>query len=151
MYRGAEDRDGFRWRQLRNDPETLFWSKNTRPISPAEHDAWFRRVTASSDHRLLVYEDEIAASLGMPAITAYGRLQREMQAEVSFGVAATARRKGIGGGMLRALEHEALTGFGVQRLVAYVHPGNTASLQAFLHQGYVLGGHPGFVRVEKPL
>ena len=143
LYRRATGRDSWDWWQIRNDPEALFWSSNKHPIPLAEHDHWYSRVLRHGDHTLVVHDTDGLAD-------AYGRIQREIQAEVSFGVAAPARRRGLGGGMLQALETEA-SSQGVQRLVAYVHPSNEASMRAFMRQGYVLGGNPGFVRLDKTL
>ena len=149
MYRRATGRDSWDWWQIRNDPEALFWSNNKRPIQLQEHDHWFSRVLQDANHLLMVSQDLPLA--GDPhTINAYGRVQREIQGEVSFGVAPAVRRQGIGRGMLQVLETEA-SSLGIQRLVAYVHPSNEASMRAFMRQGYVLGGNPGFVRVEKGL
>jgi phosphinothricin acetyltransferase len=104
----------------------------------------------SPDHVLMVHTDETLYDLGIPPINAYGRIQIEKRAEVSFGVAPASRGEGIGTGMLQALEGDAVE-LEVQKLVAYVHPGNTASLRAFMRQGYHIGGYPGMVQVEKPL
>lgn len=144
LYRRATLTDSWDWWQIRNDPEALFWSNNKRKIRLEEHDAWFSRAIdpRQSCNLMVVHTGE--------SIDAYGRIQYEVQAEVSLGVAPAQRGKGIGGGMLRELEKEAES-VGVSRLVAYVHPANTPSMRVFMRQGYVLGGNPGFVRVEKIL
>ncbi len=151
MYRRATLADSWDWWQIRNDTEALFWSNNSRKITLEEHDAWFSRAhRPPSQHIMLVYADPDREALNAPVVNAYGRIQLETQAEVSFGVAADSRGKGIGRGMLESLEREGRQA-GVQRLVAYVHPGNTPSLRAFMNQGYVLGGNPGFTRLDKKL
>ena len=144
LYRRATLTDAARWREIRNDIEALFWSGNTRPIAPDEHDAWMTRVLQDPSHYLVVHADP------GHRVNAYGRIQLEQQAEVSLGVDALARRQGIGAGMLQHME-QAARAFGVDRLVAYVHPSNIASMRTFMRQGYVLGGHPMFQRLEKPL
>ena len=144
LYRSATRADAARWREIRNDIEALFWSGNKRPIQPDEHQAWMTRVLHDPHHVLSVHawRDQI--------VDAYGRIQIETQAEVSLGVSEISRRQGIGAGMLQHLEQEAQA-LGVERLVAYVHPSNIASMRTFMRQGYVLGGHPMFQRLEKPL
>lgn len=147
MYRRTTLADSWDWWQIRNDPEALFWSNNTRKITLAEHDGWFSRThKPPSQHVMLVADDSEVGG----GVMAYGRIQMERQAEVSLGVAPEQRGRGIGSGMLQKLEQEAVE-VGVQRLVAYVHPGNTPSLRAFMSQGYVLGGNPGFQRLDKKL
>lgn len=150
LYRRATAEDSWDWLQIRNDPEALFWSGNTRAITVAEHTAWFTNRSQHPGHVLLVHEDDTLQSLGLVGTNALGRLQQSVQAEVSLGVSPASRGHGVGAGMLRALEQEAVERR-VHRLVAYIHPANIPSMRAFMRQGYVLGGNPGFVRVEKPL
>ena len=145
LYRSATPADAARWREIRNDIEALFWSGNKQPIGLAEHMGWMQRALTNPHQYLSVHDRDEQSP-----VDAYGRIQVEKQAEVSLGVDALARRQGIGAGMLQHLEQVAES-FGVDRLVAYVHPSNIASMRTFMRQGYVLGGHPMFQRLEKPL
>ena len=143
LYRRALRGDASVWWSIRNDEEALFWSGNKRPIEADEHLKWWDKSFRDFHQYLAVHApDEL--------VNAYGRIQMERQAEVSLGVAESARRQGIGAGMLTHLEREARR-MKIERLVAYVHPSNIASMRTFMRQGYVLGGHPMFQRLEKPL
>lgn len=134
MYRRATLEDSIRWLSIRNDPDALFWSGNKRPITWEEHDTWFRRaLNPISPNKLVVYGEGVRGCL----VDAYGRIQVYNEAEVSFGVDPKRRGEGIGTGMLKALE-ELANEHRVNRLVAYVHPTNAASMRAFAKQGYSL-------------
>lgn len=114
-----------------NDPEVRRNSFTQRPISLAEHEAWFARKLKSADVLMLVLE--IA---GSPA----GQIRFEVDGEIAtigFAVAAHARGRGLGtrllsGGISRLhVSHPRV-------LVArgLVRPENRASRRAFESAGF---------------
>ena len=134
MYRLAEAGDLWDWRELRNDPDALFWSGNREEISLADHDKWYSRVRHDPSHYLAVHQQD---GLDAGRVDGYGRLQLYRDAEVSFGVAAAMRGRGYGRGMLDHLEVYARNAH-IERLIGYVHPSNLPSMRAFALQGYYI-------------
>ena len=133
MIRPATQADGPFLFDLVNKRDVIFWSGRQREITPQEHQAWLRRALAN-DWAHKVFVAEWPYGVNEPVPVGYGRLEFVTEARVSFAVAEDFRGKGVGKEILGTLEENRLGA----PLVAYVHPGNTASLRAFLSQGYTL-------------
>ena len=126
--RPATATDGPFLLDLVNTQDVKFWSGRNKDIGPVEHAIWFGKALSDEWHHKVV----IATHDGVRA--GYGRLEFVTEARVSFAVDKAYRGQGIGGYILWALEQERAGA----PLLAYVHPGNTPSLRAFLSQGYTL-------------
>jgi L-amino acid N-acyltransferase YncA len=144
MFREASAKDTTSWLNIRNDPDALFWSGNKKPISWKEHEAWFMRSVVDVNRNFLAVSENTI-------VDAYGRIQQSNDSEVSLGVLPEMRGMGLGKGMLQYLEAEARLRR-IDRLVAYIAPGNVASLGAFRSQGYYLEtNHKLYEKLVKPL
>ncbi len=129
MIRLAQQDDMAAWLAIKNDPEALFWSGQARPVTDAEHQAWFIHALASATEGLYVVDDG--------QVRGYGRVQQV--GLVSLAMEPTARRQGWGGLMLRRLAFEAQR-VGLSKLLAVIHPSNIISVRAFIRAGY--SSHP---------
>ncbi len=114
----------------RNDPDTLAWSHDSRPVAEPVHRAWLQRSLANPDRLLLI------AEAGHPVGTVrFDRVEADTW-EVSITVAPGERGKGmaariltLGEGALRARQPAAA-------ILANVHEGNAPSQTLFRHAGY---------------
>ncbi|GFK94863.1 UDP-N-acetylglucosamine--N-acetylmuramyl-(pentapeptide) pyrophosphoryl-undecaprenol N-acetylglucosamine transferase [Fundidesulfovibrio magnetotacticus] len=111
----------------RNDPETIRASLQDRPVSLAEHNAWFAKSLADPSLRLYVAELE-----GRPAGTV--RLNSDASGHVlSWTVAPSMRGQGVGKAMVRlAVQHAP------RAVRAEIRQGNIASVRIALHAGLSL-------------
>lgn len=140
MIRPAEDRDRDAWLAIRNDPDALFWSGYQRPIREEDHRLWWETRIPSRYDRLLV--SEVAG-----IVVGYARATPITYTEVSVGVTPSVRNHGIGQELVHAVE----VNHSGARLLARVHPSNTASLALFRKSGFHFEEHPSFLRLWKSL
>lgn len=117
----------------RNDPDTRAASRNSHPVTPAEHEAWITRSLQQSDTMLLVAEDDDGSALGhvrfVPTDAGY---------EVSIVLAPEQRGQGKGRAVLEAAQHAFHTAHPNEPLRAFVRSENVASHRMFRAAGYVL-------------
>jgi RimJ/RimL family protein N-acetyltransferase len=142
--RPAEPADAERLLAWRNDPATRAASLTRDVIDLQTHRAWLERRLADPDCALFIIEHE-----DRPV----GQVRAERSAaaaEVSIGLAADARGRGIGARSLQALEPEVARWPVVVELVAHVRTENAASLRLFAAAGYVeTSRHDGVARLAK--
>jgi RimJ/RimL family protein N-acetyltransferase len=129
--RPARRTDADRLRLWRNDPETRARSFSRQEISEAEHLGWLERKLADPACLLLIVEEN-----GTPV--GQVRLDRVSagEAEVSIGLAPSARGRGIGRRALGLAAGEGARALGVARLRAEIQEDNQASLHAFAAAGF---------------
>lgn len=139
--------DAARLLAWRNDPVVRAASFDDRPIERADHVAWLERRLADPTVRLLIIEAE-GAPVGQVRLDAdaAGRT-----AEVSIGLAAEARGRGLAVPVLQDACAIAASELGADLVIARVKPGNAASLRAFAQAGFVeTGRDTDQVVMERP-
>jgi spore coat polysaccharide biosynthesis protein SpsF len=131
-------------RALRNDPESVRWSRNRREVGLEEHVAWFADVLSCPASRVWI-------ALEDGSIVGQARVDvRDGVGTVSVTVAPEARGRGVGAGILRALVRVLAADRQVHTLVAWIDRDNAASLGAFGRVGFAETGadDAGFARYE---
>lgn len=132
----------------RNDWATRSSSRNSDPVTWADHQAWWRRALDSPERRLF-----IAEVAGMPmAVVRFDRLPDAI--EVSINLAPSARGIGLGGPILQA----ACSGFSNSPwsgpLLAAIHRDNAASRKIFERAGFtcaaVATANSPFLQYRRP-
>ena len=113
------------------DNEARRQSLSGGPPTFEAHLAWLKAVLADP-HVFLFVAIERGVRVGSARLDADGST-----ATVSVNVARSARRRGLGAAILRALDTEARA-VGVGELVAEILEGNPGSRTAFLNAGYRL-------------
>jgi len=128
---GAADRE--RVLGWRNEPGAVAASLTGMAVAPADHAAWFERVTRDRSHALWIVEEH-----GRPVGSI--RLDRDADnpdcAEVSIALAVEARGRRLASVALDAAGQAAPHVLGVSTLRAIVKPDNAPSLRAFTAAGY---------------
>ncbi len=118
------------------------------PVTVQQRGAWY--VAHTPDRRpLWVAEDEDGAIVGWCSLRDfYGRPAYAATAEIGIYVDAAARRRGVGGALLR----EAIArgpALGISTLLAVVFAHNGASVALFESTGFAPWGHlPGVARLD---
>ncbi len=116
----------FAWR---NDPETRRQCWQTHEVTRESHQRWLAG-TLDDETVFLFIADADGTAVGT------GRLDWcVMGVELSLTVAPEHRGQGIGTAIILALRAEAKR-VGWTPLIAYIKPGNTASLKAFERAGF---------------
>src|SRR4051812_48564291 len=136
--RAAEPGDEEMLLAWRNDAGTREASLDTREISPAEHHQWFVQKLEDPDCAILVVEVE-GRPLGQV------RLDRVADdvAEISIGLAAYARGRGLGREAISRAALEAPRLLGTTTIRALVRRANEASPRASLAAGFRLTADDG--------
>ena len=116
-----------RWR---NDPESVRFSESGRTVEAAEHQRWLTARLEDPSTRIWIAERD-GCPLGSVRIDV-----RAAKGAVSIAVAPEARGQGVGGAMLRLLQHELADDFQVVALTAVVGADNAASLRLFDGAGF---------------
>jgi len=114
-----------------NDPQVRDQSFTQTPISWDDHVKWFQARLAAPACAIFVVLDESQR----PVAQVRFEVQENGEAVIDVSVAAAHRGFGLGASVLR----EACAAFGREsgaRPVAYVKPGNVASLRAFERAGF---------------
>jgi len=132
--RSAGPQDEQRLLDWANDPLTRANAFSPSPIPLADHQRWLRARLADAACRLYVIEDAAGEAVGTV------RLQREEAGwEVHFNLAATARGRGQGRGLVAAGLDALHAEFGPVALVfGRVKAGNDASCRIFEGLGFAL-------------
>lgn len=117
-----------------NDPVVRQNSLSTDPIPWDDHVRWFR--AKKGDPQVLMYVAELKP--GLPI----GQVRFDVQgAEAVVSVSIDGRYRGQGlGGRVIAEAAEDMLQKGVETLLAYIKPGNKASVQAFTKAGFHVMG-----------
>jgi RimJ/RimL family protein N-acetyltransferase len=131
VLRPAGAQDEQRLLEWRNESAVRAASFSSDEISPDDHHRWFLRKLDDPGCMLLIVEHE-----GRPV--GQVRVDRVSAglAEISIGLAADARGRGIGREALRLATSEAPRLLGVAAVKALVKEGNEASLRAFRAAGF---------------
>lgn len=133
IYRQATTDDADMLMRWRNDPLTVANSRNSREVTPEEHQAWMEKRLGSSTDHLFICEDD-----GVPV----GTVQLEKLAnkegafETGVTVAPEARGKSYGGKLLKLVCDD----YPFATLYTEVKHDNKASMKSF--------GAAGFVQIE---
>ncbi len=118
------------------------------PVTVRQRGAWF--IAHTPERRpLRVAEDEPGAVLGWSSLRDfYGRPAYAATAEIGIYIDPAARRRGIGGALLReAIERG--PALGLSTLIAVVFAHNAASLRLFEGAGFERWGRlPGVARLD---
>ncbi len=118
------------------------------PVTVEQRGAWY--IAHTPDRRpLWVAEDESGAILGWCSLRDfYGRPAYAATAEIGIYVDAAARRRGVGGALLReAIERGPALGISTLIAVAFAH--NAASVALFEGMGFTPWGRlPGVARLD---
>lgn len=132
VLRPAESQDSALLYEWRNDPWILSLGTEQRPVTRAEHDAWFDRVLERRDqHRLL-----IVVVSGEPVGQMRFDRSRPDECVVSIYLVRSATGKGHGVEALRNGSRYVLCHWHVSRIVAHVQETNKRSIVAFERAGY---------------
>ncbi len=130
-------------RTLRNDPDSVRWSRSGRSVQPDEHAAWFAGVLACPASRVWI------AQRGEQRV---GQVRVDVHdgvGTVSVTVVPDERGHGLGTEILRALVRALTADEQVHTLVAWIHHDNAASVGAFRRVGFADTGSEGeFARYE---
>lgn len=134
----------------RNDPDTLRWARDQRPVPWDDHVSWLR-ATVTDDERVyrLVLDDDTPV-----AAVRYDRAgDGSDEVEVSIVVASQTRGQGVGAMALRLGEQELRSTWPeVRTVVAVVHRDNAASRRLFERGGYAeRSGHGQWITLAHAL
>ena len=136
---GSDDRE-FVF-EVRNDPTTIQYSYSKRPVGWEEHKAWWLKV----NDLIFIAEGEDQQKLGVVRLSEVDA----QTAEIHVMLHPKARRQGRAV-VLLALGREEARKLGYTRVLARVDAPNTASLRAFLKEGYRVTS-PGVLLLERDI
>lgn len=122
---------------LRNDPDSVRWSRSGRPVDRGEHESWFASVLDDPATRIWVARED-----GRPV----GQVRVDVEAgagAVSISVDPSSRGRGVASRMLGHLVAALGADEQVHALVAEVREGNEASSRAFERVGFTPSGREG--------
>jgi RimJ/RimL family protein N-acetyltransferase len=132
-HRVAAPADIYLYFDWANDPDTRRQSFNSEPIVWETHEAWFVRKLTDQNALLLVFETETGEPIGQ------ARFEKQLDGEVVIGVSLDEAYRG------RGLASQLVAdGCAACRkrwdnvpVLAYIKPGNVASIRAFERAGFV--------------
>jgi RimJ/RimL family protein N-acetyltransferase len=129
-----------RTREWANDPHLMRLMDRQRPVSAAEHDAWFGSVVSGDDCAYFAIETVgEGAHVGNVWLWAIDRRHRKAELRVVIGDAA-ARGRGMGAEAIDRLCRHGFDELGLHRIYAYVLSINPAARRAFERAGFALEG-----------
>lgn len=133
--RPATTGDCLRLWEWRNEPAARDSSFDPSYIPYADHKRWFAQKIKDPHTNIFIVLDENEREVG------YIRFDfHEQQAEISVCVDQSERGKGYGQAAIRQGSDQLLCSQAVERIMAYVKPGNPSSITAFQRAGFVLAG-----------
>lgn len=115
-----------------NDEATRAQSFNGEPIPWDQHCRWFDEKRNSPDCRFFLAEDSSGAAVGCIRYD----LKSGDEGTVSINVAPTCRGGGLGTAIIRQGTYALFAGSKTRAVHAYIKPGNTGSIKAFMNAGY---------------
>lgn len=129
-----------RTREWANDPQLMRLMDRQRPVSAAEHEAWFASVVHSADCAYFAIEtvDE-GAHVGNVWLWAIDQRHRKAELRVVIGDEG-ARGRGMGTEAIDRLCRDGFDRLGLHRIYAYVLSINPAARRAFERAGFTLEG-----------
>ncbi len=122
---------------LRNDPDVVKFSTTRRGVTWAEHCAWWEKT---EDHLLVA--EEGGRRIGQVRLSPVD----DACCELHYALVAADRGRGWGAKLLEEGRRVAKV-LGYQRLLAHVDSPNTASIRAFLRDGW--GVNSGLILLER--
>lgn len=122
---------------LRNDTDSVRWSRSNRRVDPEEHAAWFAGVLENPATRVWIAR-RASRTVGQVRVEV-----RDGTGTVSITVAPNDRGHGLGTDLLRALPRALSSDQQVHTLVAEIHRDNVASRRAFARAGFGETGSDG--------
>lgn len=118
---------------LRNDEEVRCNSFHKELVAREDHEIWLRHVLASAERTLFIAEN-------MDTGEAVGQIRLDDEGdkgyEISYSVAPAFRGQRVGTIMVGVLMQMLTSAEGSTRVFAQVLPGNHASQQIFIHNGF---------------
>jgi len=127
-------------REWANDPQLMRLMDRQRPVSVAEHDAWFAFVSHSDDCAYFAIETvDGRAHVGNVWLWAIDQRHRKAELRVVIGDEA-ARGRGMGAEAIDRLCRHGFDRLGLHRIYAYVLSINPAARRAFERAGFALEG-----------
>jgi RimJ/RimL family protein N-acetyltransferase len=133
--RDADSDTLFRWI---NDRELVEYSAVFRPVSRAEHDAWFAEVTGRDDVAIFAIRED-GRLIGTCQLLVDGQ---EAELRIRIGEAA-ARGRGLGTEAVRALLRHAFGELGLTRVWLQVFRANTRAIRSYEKAGFTACGEIG--------
>ncbi len=129
-----------RTRVWANEPEIMRLMDRARPVSTAEHEAWFESLAARDDCSYFAIEIADAGThVGNVWLFAIDQRHRKAELRVVIGDPA-ARGKGFGAEAIDRLCRHGFDQLGLHRIYAYVLAINSAAQRAFERAGFALEG-----------
>jgi diamine N-acetyltransferase len=134
--RDFEPRDAERYRAWVNDPEIAWLIDRAGPVTPAEHEAWYRALVASPAAAVFAVE-RLADSQFIGLVWLYEIHPRHRRAEVRIVIGdRTAWGGGYGTDTLRVLIRIAFGSLAIEKLWADVLTTNPRAVRAFERAGF---------------
>jgi len=139
LIRKANNSDSPRILEWRNDPVTQKMSKNTSPVRPEDHEAWF--MTMRNDPSRIIYIAEVdakpVAMCRFDLISIEEIPPRNGLAEVSINLAPEIRGRGLSSEILSRAIERFFSDYRPLSLIADIKEDNSASIRCFLKAGFV--------------
>jgi RimJ/RimL family protein N-acetyltransferase len=127
-----------RTRLWANDPAIMRLMDRARPVSTAEHEAWFLALAGRGDCEYFAIETA-EQHVGNAWFFAIDRRHRKAELRIVIGEPA-ARGKGYGAEAIDRLCHHGFDELGLHRIYAFALAINPAARRAFERAGFVLEG-----------
>ena len=129
-----------RTRDWANDPEIARLMNRAKPVSPAEHEAWFDAIRSRGDCAFFAIETaDAGAHVGNVWLWDIDARHRKAELRVVVGESA-ARNRGAGAEAIDLLCRHGFGELGLHRIYAYVLAINPRARRAFERAGFVLEG-----------
>lgn len=123
-----------------NDRELVLFNSAYRPVSQAEHDAWFESIRQRSDMFIfgirLCETDQLIGSCQLHSINA---ISRSAELQIRLGVSAE-RGKGYGTEAVKLLLQFAFSELNLHRVYLHVFATNPRAIQVYEKSGFVREG-----------
>jgi RimJ/RimL family protein N-acetyltransferase len=123
-----------------NDRELVLFNSAYRPVSQAEHDAWFESIRQRPDvfiFGIRIWEtDQLIGSCQLHSINSVGR---SAELQIRLGVSAE-RGKGYGTEAVKLLLQFAFTELNLHRVYLHVFASNPRAIQVYEKCGFVREG-----------
>lgn len=141
--RPAVPEDCRRLWEWRIEQATREASFNTEYVPFEEHERWFARKLTDRHICTLIVMNTDGYDVGCVRFSIVGE-----EAEISVNIVRAERGKGYGATAIKSGSDYLLTTEPVQRIVAYIKRGNSASMVAFKQAGFILRGYKQIAGVE---
>jgi RimJ/RimL family protein N-acetyltransferase len=117
------------------DPLVRTWAFRSETIPWEDHVAWFRAKRADPNCYMYVVLDHLGCPIGQVRVD----VQPTGEGEVDISIARDRRGRGCGSAALTLACGQMLPSY-VKRVVAYIKPGNAASVRSFEKAGFARDG-----------